>query len=453
MQTPAVQPQYNSAVTKSNALIEANYKLSTIEQKIILYIISQIRKDDADFKMYKLPIQEFSELLGYRGSPKYTELREITKNLMRKVLEIREGQKLKQLSWVSYVEYDEHSGYVSLAFDPRLKPYLLQLKREFTTYRLKNVMELKSSYSIRMYELLKRWQYMGEVVIRLDDLRMMVGAGDKYSEYHNFKKRVLNPAKKEIAEKTDIMFTYEEIREKRKVARMYELLKRWQYMGEVVIRLDDLRMMVGAGDKYSEYHNFKKRVLNPAKKEIAEKTDIMFTYEEIREKRKVAAIRFQIREKVVEPVVVALEEKKEAQADDRYLQFLAVVQAYDRYITEQQFTKIAVLAQKAFGGNWMDELIQTARRIMQRNDIREPIAFLTYFLNEKVQRIQVGINPNEVTIHSHGGARFVRREIVPDWLRGYEEQLAAESAKSKEVDEDIEQMRRELEERLKKYKD
>lgn len=383
MQTPAVQPQYNSAVTKSNALIEANYKLSTIEQKIILYIISQIRKDDADFKMYKLPIQEFSELLGYRGSPKYTELREITKNLMRKVLEIREGQKLKQLSWVSYVEYDEHSGYVSLAFDPRLKPYLLQLKREFTTYRLKNVMELKSSYSIRMYE----------------------------------------------------------------------LLKRWQYMGEVVIRLDDLRMMVGAGGKYSEYHNFKKRVLNPAKKEIAEKTDIMFTYEEIREKRKVAAIRFQIREKVVEPVVVALEEKKEAQADDQYLQFLAVVQAYDRYITEQQFTKIAVLAQKAFGGNWMDELIQTARRIMQRNDIREPIAFLTYFLNEKVQRIQVGIDPNEVTIHSHGGARFVRREIVPDWLQGYEEQLVAESAKSKEVDEDIEQMRRELEERLKKYKD
>ncbi|WP_236620436.1 replication initiation protein [Geobacillus thermopakistaniensis] len=51
---------------------------------------------------------------------------------------------------------------------------------------------------------------------------------------------------------------------------MYELLKRWQYMGEVVIRLDDLRMMVGAGDKYSEYHNFKKRVLNPAKKEIKE---------------------------------------------------------------------------------------------------------------------------------------------------------------------------------------
>jgi plasmid replication initiation protein len=381
MQASAVQPkQYNNAVTKSNVLIEANYKLSTLEQKIILYLISQIHKDDDDFKMYRLPIQEFSELLGYRGSPKYTELREITKNLMRKVLEIREGQKLKQMSWVSYVEYDGNSGYVSLSFDPRLKPYLLQLKREFTTYRLKNVMELKSSYSIRMYE----------------------------------------------------------------------LLKRWQYVGGFEIRLDELRMMVGAGNKYREYHNFKKRVLNPAQQEISGKTDIMFSYEEIREKRKVVSIRFHIKEKTIEPVVDAIEEKKDDPVDDQYLQFLAVVQAYDRYITEKQFAKIAILAQKVFSNNWLDELIETTRGILQRKDIREPIAFLTYFLNEKVQRIQVGVNPNEVTIHKD--VKVVRREIVPDWLQDYEEKLAAESARSKESDEDLEQMRRDLVERLQKYK-
>ncbi|AGT33912.1 replication initiation protein (plasmid) [Geobacillus genomosp. 3] len=381
MQASAVQPkQYNNAVTKSNVLIEANYKLSTLEQKIILYLISQIHKDDDDFKMYRLPIQEFSELLGYRGSPKYTELREITKNLMRKVLEIREGQKFKQMSWVSYVEYDGNSGYVSLSFDPRLKPYLLQLKREFTTYRLKNVMELKSSYSIRMYE----------------------------------------------------------------------LLKRWQYVGGFEIRLDELRMMVGAGNKYREYHNFKKRVLNPAQQEISEKTDIMFSYEEIREKRKVVSIRFRIKEKNVEPAVEVIEGKKEDHVDDQYLQFLAVLQAYDRYITEKQFAKIAVLAQKVFSDNWLDELIQTTRSILQRKDIREPIAFLTYFLNEKVQRIQAGVNPNEVTIHKD--VKVVRREIVPDWLQDYEEKLAAESARSKESDEDIEQMRRDLVERLQKYK-
>lgn len=374
--------QYNKAVTKSNALIEANYKLSTLEQKIILYLISQIHKDDDDFKMYRLPIQEFSEMLGYRGSPKYTELREITKNLMRKVLEIREGQKLKQLSWVSYVEYDERSGFVSLSFDPRLKPYLLQLKREFTTYRLKNVMELKSSYSIRMYELLKRWQYMKEVEIALDDLRMMVGAADKYHQYHNFKKRVLTPAKQEILEKTDI----------------------W------------------------------------------------FKYQEVRKKRKVMALRFYIQEKsTIDQVVVPIEEKTENNAADQYLKFLAVLQAYDRYITEKQFTKIALLAQKVFGENWLDEMIKTTREILQRGDIREPIAFLTYLLNEKLERVRIGSDHNEVVVNKK--VRVVRGEAVPDWLEDYQKKLA-ESSQTRDTDEeDIEQIRRELEERLKKYKD
>uniref|UniRef100_C5DB17 Initiator RepB protein n=1 Tax=Geobacillus sp. (strain WCH70) TaxID=471223 RepID=C5DB17_GEOSW len=373
--------QYNKAVTKSNALIEANYKLSTLEQKIILYLISQIHKDDDDFKMYRLPIQEFSEMLGYRGSPKYTELREITKNLMRKVLEIREGQKLKQLSWVSYVEYDERSGFVSLSFDPRLKPYLLQLKREFTTYRLKNVMELKSSYSIRMYELLKRWQYMKEVEISLDDLRMMVGAADKYHQYHNFKKRVLTPAQQEILEKTDI----------------------W------------------------------------------------FKYQEVRKKRKVIALRFYIQEKsTIDQVVVPIEEKTENNATDQYLKFLAVLQAYDRYITEKQFIKIALLAQKVFGENWLDEVIKTTREILQRGDIREPIAFLTYLLNEKLERVRIGSDHNEVVVNKK--VRVVRGEAVPDWLEDYQKKLA-ESSQTRDTDEeDIEQIRRELEERLKKYK-
>jgi plasmid replication initiation protein len=381
MQVLDVQ-QYNKAVTKSNALIEANYKLSTLEQKIILYLISQIHKDDDDFKMYRLPIQEFSEMLGYRGSPKYTELREITKNLMRKVLEIREGQKLKQLSWVSYVEYDERSGLVSLSFDPRLKPYLLQLKREFTTYRLKNVMELKSSYSIRMYELLKRWQYMKEVEIALDDLRMMVGAADKYHQYHNFKKRVLTPAQQEILEKTDI----------------------W------------------------------------------------FKYQEVRKKRKVMALRFYIQEKLtIDQAAVPIEEKTENNSADQYLKFLAVLQAYDRYITEKQFTKIALLAQKVFGENWLDEMIKTTREILQRGDIREPIAFLTYLLNEKLERVRIGSDHNEVVVNKN--VRVVRGEVVPDWLEDYQKKLA-ESSQTRDTDEeDIEQIRRELEERLKKYKD
>ena len=207
----------NNVVTKSNILIEANYKLTITEQKIVLFLVSKIRKDDDDFKTYTLPIKQFYELLGYKGNPKYSEMKKITKNLIGKVVEIKEEKKLKQMSWLSYVEYNENDGSVNLSFDPRLKPYLLQLKREFTSYKLKNVMELKSGYSIRIYEILKKWQTIKEIEIPLKELRKMVGATDTYREYHNFKKRVLTTAQNEIEEKTDISFDYEEIKKGKRV--------------------------------------------------------------------------------------------------------------------------------------------------------------------------------------------------------------------------------------------
>ncbi len=210
----------NNLVTKSNALIEANYKLGTIEQKIILSLASKIQPTDSDFKTYNLPIKEFNKLLGLKGSPKYTELRQITRELMQKVFEVRIEKKVIQVSWLSYVAYNENDGTIDIRFDPFLRPYLLQLKREFTSYKLENVVKLKSSYSIRIYELLKQYERVRERVFAVKDLRKALGAEDIYPAYGNFKQRVLIPAQKEIRKKTDIAFDLEEIKNGRRVEKL-----------------------------------------------------------------------------------------------------------------------------------------------------------------------------------------------------------------------------------------
>ncbi|WP_419884280.1 replication initiation protein (plasmid) [Peribacillus sp. B-H-3] len=211
------ETQNNHLVTKSNMLIEANYKLGVVEQKIILCLASHITPADSDFKTYTLPIQEFSDLLSLKGTPKYTELKQITKDLMKKVFEVRIKKKVIQVSWLSYVAYNETEGTVDIRFDPFLRPYLLQLKREFTSYKLENVVKLKSSYAIRIYELLKQYERLKERSFYLEDLRKMLGAKDIYPAYGNFKQRVLVPAQKELKAKTDISFEIEEIRTGRRV--------------------------------------------------------------------------------------------------------------------------------------------------------------------------------------------------------------------------------------------
>lgn len=218
--TEIIEVNRNNFVTKSNRLIEANYKLGVIEQKIILCLASNIQPTDSDFKTYTLPIKEFTNLLGLRGTPKYTELRKITKELMQKVFEIRINRKVIQVAWLSYVAYNESEGTIDIRFDPFLRPYLLELKREFTSYKLENVVKLKSSYAIRIYELLKQYEKIQERTFLLNDLRELLGIENLYPAYGNFKQRVLIPAQKELNNKTDISFKLEEIKNGRKVSKI-----------------------------------------------------------------------------------------------------------------------------------------------------------------------------------------------------------------------------------------
>jgi hypothetical protein len=163
-------------------------------------------------------------LLGYKGTPKYTELRQITKELMQKVFEIRIDNKVIQVAWLSYVAYNETEGTIDIRFDPFLRPYLLELKKEFTSYKLENIVKLKSSYAIRIYELLKQYEKLHERTFSLSDLRTTLGADDIYPAYGNFKQRVLVPAQHELKKKTDICFEIEEVKVGRRVDKVKFLI-------------------------------------------------------------------------------------------------------------------------------------------------------------------------------------------------------------------------------------
>ncbi|PGK42376.1 replication initiation protein [Bacillus thuringiensis] len=215
-----LQIKENNIVSKSNTLIEANSRLNLVEQKILLCLASNIEPNDRDFKTYTFSIKHFHNLLGLNGSTKYSELSKITKELLSKVIEIRTGEELIQVSWLSSAIYNRNKGTIDMRFDPLLKPFLLELSSKFTSYRLANVIKLKSTYAIRIYELLKQYEDLKERTISLENLRYYLDAMDIYPNYANFKQRVLKPSKKELNQNTDISFEFEEIKLGRKVQKI-----------------------------------------------------------------------------------------------------------------------------------------------------------------------------------------------------------------------------------------
>lgn len=207
-------------VVKSNILIEARYRLSLQESHIILWLLTQINSDDEDFKLHKLNIKKFSDMVGLQVKGQYTELQDITGNLMRRILKIYEPQtqEIIQVAWLSLARYQKKKGCVLLRFDPALKPYLLQLKSHFTKIDIIDTLKLKSIYAIRIFELLLQYNKIGTRKINLCDLRSYCGIQEnEYTGYGMLKRKVIERAKTEINTKTEYIIDYTEIKESRKV--------------------------------------------------------------------------------------------------------------------------------------------------------------------------------------------------------------------------------------------
>lgn len=205
-------------VTQSNQLIEARYSLPLGEQRLILAMLSRIQPSDEDFKEYRISISEFAEFMGIDKNHVYTECKKTTKQLLTRVLEIQEPGVLLQTHWVSSAKYVDGEGCVRLCFDPLLRPYLLQLKSNFTSCRLEMLLSFKSQYTVRIYTLLKQYEKLKVREIELEPLREILGIGrEQYQEYKNLKNRVLQPTKKELFEKSDLYFEFDEIKYGRRV--------------------------------------------------------------------------------------------------------------------------------------------------------------------------------------------------------------------------------------------
>ena len=205
-------------VVKSNALIEASYRLSLQEQRIVLNLASKIKPTDENFQDYTFKVAEFAELADTTTDMQYSRIKAISSKLLSRLFTINEADGPLQISWLSSVKYHNNEGKITLRFDPALKPYLLKLKNCFTKLSLESLMSFKSSFSIRIYELLKQYEAIGTRDFLLSDLRTILGLeAAEYPKYGNFKAKVLMVAKKEINKKTNLFFDFEEIKSLRKV--------------------------------------------------------------------------------------------------------------------------------------------------------------------------------------------------------------------------------------------
>jgi len=223
----------DTVVLQSNKLIEAHYKqqYSVQEQRMVLWVISEINKEEYYAKNrdpehgYKhkeiiISAKKYAELMDITVDDIYKRSKEIGNNLMQKVLTIStDDGGWKMLHWMEVMEYIKKTSSIRVSISPEIIPYIIELKEAFTQFKLENILYLRSSYAIKLYQILAQYKRIGEREITIENLKSMLGISNQkaYELFSKIKTKILNISKREINAKTDLTISYSEIKLSRKV--------------------------------------------------------------------------------------------------------------------------------------------------------------------------------------------------------------------------------------------
>jgi plasmid replication initiation protein len=219
-------------VVQHNALAEAKYRLSVRAQKLLIRLLAELDRRNDDFGEIKLFLRDFAKLAsGDPGDVLYKEFIETAKQFMGQFVSITQspvpGERLPRgliCHWISSMEKNPNDKSITFSFDPKLRPYLLGLSRNYFAYHTLHAFNLDSAYSIRLYQWAKSREYLRRPQqVALHDLRHFLGTveidcdgvitKESLKRYNDFKKVALQPAVHEINKKTDIMIAFHEIKQ------------------------------------------------------------------------------------------------------------------------------------------------------------------------------------------------------------------------------------------------
>ncbi len=205
-------------VIKTNALVQkTRYSLTIAEQKTLCYIISLLKpqKEFEDPKLvYEFNIIDYCKVVGIQVSGKnYNDIKKNLKSLSDKSFWITEwdekGQSIeKLLRWINEVTVKPNSGRVTIEISKNMIPYLYNLYNNFVSYHLYWILALSSTYSIRFYELLSSYLFIGKKEFKIDEVRKIMDCQNKHKGFKELKKKVIEPSIQQINEFTNLTVEY-----------------------------------------------------------------------------------------------------------------------------------------------------------------------------------------------------------------------------------------------------
>lgn len=212
----------------SKDLIES-YKLTTVRdrigiygQRLILRLVEFATSEGAteglDFRSGKdirkvevglwgdckvtLPL---TDIMG--DTENYSAVKNAIRALQKETIEYEE----EDGTWVSFPFLGTvrmGKGQVTVKVEGELWKAFMDFRKGFRRFELDAALKLKSTYSLRLYKLVSEQRDIRYLDFQLDELKKMLGVGNKYPRPRDFFVKVIDPAKAELDSIAPWTFTY-----------------------------------------------------------------------------------------------------------------------------------------------------------------------------------------------------------------------------------------------------
>ena len=208
-------------IRQHNAITTARYEMTACEMDIVFYLLSLLKKEDRIGTFYRVKVTELQHLTGRQWN--YQQFLEATSALRTREYVIEDNKRILQVGLLASAEYIKGEGVIELEISEKIRPYLIDLKRNFTSFRLQAAFSLSSKYAKRIYQIASQWKDKSETrTFTLHDFKVMLALKDpkgieseQYTKVSMFQKYVLDVAVNQINQNTDLHIGYELIKKGR----------------------------------------------------------------------------------------------------------------------------------------------------------------------------------------------------------------------------------------------
>jgi hypothetical protein len=215
------------SVTQANPLALSRQEMGLLTKRLLVLALSDITREDHDLEPIRITAWEYAQIFNIRGKSIYSRIEDSARELLEQTVQIKEpnGDWI-MFQWVSEARYDsgrdskDKLACIELKIHDKLKPFLLQLRRDFSIIPTDQLLSFESFNSMRLFEVLYTASYGGEkprLTFDVDDLKMRLGLEGKYERFKDFT-YVLDRAQAEFRRYTCLRFAYRGV----KVGRKYQ---------------------------------------------------------------------------------------------------------------------------------------------------------------------------------------------------------------------------------------